>query len=105
MSLCRRHLRWKFTDIQAQRVEPEEEGGPASWRLTKCHAAYERALAEYQQRCDMRRSLQDLLLPCLVLALPRSGGNGSGSSIHSPDSAAAGGAASPAKVPRRSARN
>ncbi len=86
-----------LADIQVKRIEPED-GGPASWLLTKRHFAYEQALSQYDQRCALLRSLQDLLLPCLVLAVPRS----SSSSLARLGGAVGGTQPPPAKVRRRS---
>ena len=81
-----------FRDLSAERVQLE--GGGDGWRFTKSHAVYEKAVADHAQQQLKLRALLDLLLPCLVLALPRgSGGGGLGA-------AAAEGEAPPAKAPR-----
>lgn len=84
-----------FEDIQIE-LDQIEEDSPVICHLTKRHATHARLLGQYRQRCDMRDSLQGLLLPCLVLALPC---GGSGASV----TTAAGGDTLPAKALRRSA--
>lgn len=41
-----------------------------SWRFTKMHASYGRAMAAYTECMEHRRSLLDLLIPCFLLAMP-----------------------------------
>ena len=83
-----------------ERLEAEEgeAEGSASVRITKQHAVHDNALSRYRELCAMQRALLDLLLPCLVLALPRGGGGNEG-----PGSVGAGEAPPPAKAQRRSA--
>lgn len=95
---CLRTPACRHPDIQVEWMEQE---GPVTVRLTKRHAAYEKQLGEHRELCSMQRGLLDLLLPCLVLALPCSGGSGS----EGPRSARPGVGPPPAKAPRRSARS
>ncbi|KAL4451926.1 hypothetical protein ABPG75_007588 [Micractinium tetrahymenae] len=51
----------------------ETDDGLEQYAFTKHHRAHERKLAAHAERLAQQRKLLDLLLPCLVLALPRGG--------------------------------
>ncbi len=72
------------------------EGGAPGWRFTKSHTEYQEKLAEHAAQKQKLDALLQLLVPCLVLALP-CGGCSSG------EGAAEGGQPS-AKAPRRTQR-
>ncbi|PRW44532.1 hypothetical protein C2E21_6789 [Chlorella sorokiniana] len=82
----------KWRDLDAERVQLE--GGADGWRFTKSHKAYQQEVAEHAEQRQKLDALLQLLLPCLVLALPCDGS----SSCWSVGAAA--GEGPPAKAPR-----
>lgn len=84
----------KWQDLAAERVQLE--GGADGWRFTKSHTVYQQDLVEHAKQQQKLDALLHLLLPCLVLALPRAGG----SSCCFGQGAAPQGEEPPAKVPR-----
>lgn len=89
-----RHGAPRWRDLDAERVQLE--GGADGWRFTKSHSVYQSKLAEHAEQQQKLHSLLDLLLPSLVLALPR----GSSWCNSSGCGEAAEGEAPPAKAPR-----
>ena len=61
-------------------MEREGAGGMkvAAWRLTKSHTTYRLKVKEHEDMQRTQTQLLNLLLPCMLLALPPAGSGGTG---------------------------